>query len=278
MHLAQELVDYTIDLLNNDPVTLILVSLVSRAWVCRTLTQDHTPQFQTLVPLSPSSLIPLCEKVRAPVIMVIMITTYVDFCSIYFTLDSDPVEFLLSPQQRLTIVPSVTVPLSVGRYRGLPAPHITWKGHDDPSSVLDCFELSEPHTLAINFWELHNPDEETIRRCFAKFPGASITTLELHSVSLTHRTLLTFLSMFPNVDNLTVTVGRWWTDLSAYGPFGDSTDETFQRVSLPRSRGSFKFDQPDNGLLGLTRGKFLSAVAILPLQFQIVSLDLNAPS
>ena len=51
--------------------------------------------------------------------MVIMITTYVDFCSIYFTLDSDPVVFLLSPQQRLTIVPSVAA-LSVGRESGLP--------------------------------------------------------------------------------------------------------------------------------------------------------------
>jgi len=179
MHLAQELVDYAIDLLHNDPVTLIQVSLVSRAWVCRTLTQDHTPQSQPLVPLSPSYLIPLCEKVRAP--------------------------------------------------------HFTWKGHDNPSSVLNCFELSEPHTLAIPSWKIHdNLDEEAIQRCFAKFHCASITTLELHSVSLTHRTLLTFLSMFPNVENLTVMVDRWCTDLSACGPSGDSVDETFQRVSLPR--------------------------------------------
>jgi len=53
------------------------------------------------------------------VIMVIMITTYVDFCSIYFILDSDPVVISLFPQQRLTVVPSVAA-LSVGRESGLP--------------------------------------------------------------------------------------------------------------------------------------------------------------
>ena len=45
-----------------------------------------------------------------------------------------------------------------------------------------------------------------------------------------------------------------------------------------RPSNASPFRAPDNGLLGLTRGKFLSAVATLPLQFQIVSLDLNAPS
>ena len=38
MHLAQELVDHIIDFLHNDPAALIQVSLVSRAWFCRTRT------------------------------------------------------------------------------------------------------------------------------------------------------------------------------------------------------------------------------------------------
>ena len=69
----------------------------------------------------------LCFEGWKSVIMVIMITTYVDFCSIYFILDSDPVVISFYPQPRHTVVPSVAA-LSVGRESGLPrAPHFSFR-------------------------------------------------------------------------------------------------------------------------------------------------------
>lgn len=158
--------------------------------------------------------------------------------------------------------------------------HITWSGDlTDPSAILDCFEHSELQTLAIHSCELHTFEEQTIRRCFAKFPCASITTLELHDISPTHRTLLILLSLFPNVDNLTISVDRWCMDKLAPGPLGSNHGDTVQRVSPPRLGGSFKFfDLSGKGYWGFHGNKLLRTIATLPLQFQTVSLNITEQS
>jgi len=153
--------------------------------------------------------------------------------------------------------------------------HFTWpRVLIGPPAALDCFELSELHTLAIHSCELRNLDERIIRQCFATFPCTSITTLELHYISPTHGTLLTLLSMFPNVDNLTVSVNRWWEDRPDPGPPGSSQNETIQPISLSRLRGTFKLlDSPDQGFLGFRHNNLLRTIATLPLQFQTASLN-----
>lgn len=158
--------------------------------------------------------------------------------------------------------------------------HFTWpRDLTEPPAILDCFERSELHTLTIHSCELRGLDEQTIRRCFAKFPCASVTTLELHDISPTHRTLVTFLSMFPNVDNLAISVNRWWADKPAPISSGDNHDETIKYTSPPCLRGSFKFfDPPGQGFWGFHRSNLLRTIATLPLQFQTVSLNIRAQS
>jgi len=98
MHLAQELVDYIIDFLHDDPKDLIRVSLVSRAWVGRARTHLCGSLKITrlkLESLNPSYLTPLCGYVK----------------SLHFR---------------------------------WPRPFIA------PPAALNCFELSELHTLAIH--------------------------------------------------------------------------------------------------------------------------------
>jgi hypothetical protein len=148
--------------------------------------------------------------------------------------------------------------------------HFTWPGAAiDSSAVLGCFEQSGPHTLALHSRELSDLDEQTIRRSFAKFPCASITTLELYEVSPIHKKLLVFLSLFPNIDDLTISVIRRWTD-----SWEDDDDEVDHHISPPRLRGSFKFfDPPGRGHWGFHRGAILRTLATLPLRFQTVSLD-----
>jgi len=227
MHLAQELVDYIVDLLHDDPKTLIQASLVSRAWLGRTRTH-------------------LCESLN------------------------------ITKPKFLSSNPSYLPPLC-GYVKTL---HFTWPvAFIDPSPVFDCFEQSAPHTLAIHSCDLQTIGEQTTRRCFENFPCGSITTLELHDISPTHRTLLVLLSLFPNVDDLTISVNRWWEDGSGAGPFGDGDNETAQHPSPPRLRGRFKFfDPPGHGFSGFHREKLLRTIATLPLQFQIVSLDIREQS
>ena len=227
MHLAQELVDYIIDFLHDNPTDLIRVSLVSKAWVGRA--RKH-----------------LCESLK------------------------------ITRPKLLSLHPSYLTPLC-GYVKSL---RFTWpRDLTDPAPALDCFELSELHTLAIHSCELHSLDEQTIRRCFASFPCASIVTLELHDISPTHRTSLILLSMFPNVDNLTVSVNRWWADRPGPGPLGSNQNETTQRVSLPRFGGGFKFLASfDQGFWGFHRGNLLRTIATLPLQFQTVSLNFKEQS
>ena len=142
------------------------------------------------------------------------------------------------------------------------------------SSILDCFERSRLHTLAIQCCELYNLDERTMRRCFEKFPCASITALELHNISPTSETLFILLSLFPNTDDLTITVNEW-KDRSD----GPKDHEIVQRISPPRLRGSFKsFDPFSRGHWSPHRGKLLRAIAALPLQFQTMSLDVGEQS
>jgi len=227
MHLAQELVDYILDFLHNDPKTLIKASLVSRAWVCRTrahLCKSLKITWPKFLSSNSSYLTPLCGYVK----------------TLHFTWPEDLI---------------------------------------DPSPVFDCFEQSEPHTLVIRSCELRNIDEQTIRRCFKRFPCESITTLELREITPTHRTLLILLSLFPNVDDLAISVNGCYEDGPDAGPFGDGDNETTQPSSPPSFRGRFKFfDPPGHGFSGGNRENLLRTIATLPHQFEIVSLDIKTQS
>ena len=67
VHLPQELVDYIIDLLHDDPRTLMQAPLVSRAWLGRTrshLCETLKITRSKLVSSSPSHLPPLCGYVK----------------------------------------------------------------------------------------------------------------------------------------------------------------------------------------------------------------------
>ena len=158
--------------------------------------------------------------------------------------------------------------------------HFTWPTDaTDPSTILNSFENSEPHTLAIHSCELHNLDEQTIRRYFAKFPCISIKALELHGISLTRGTFLIFLSLFPNVDDLIISVNCWWQREQSPGLLGSNNKEIIQPISPLPLRGSFKFLDPSgHRTWRIHRGKILRIIAALPLQFQTVSLDFNEQS
>jgi hypothetical protein len=227
MHLAQELVDYIIDFLHDDPTDLVRVSLVSRAWVSRARTH-------------------LCESLK------------------------------ITRSKLLSLHPSHLTPLC-GYVKSL---HFTWPGDlTDTPATLDCFEKSELHTLAIHFCELRNLDEQIIRRCFATFPCASITTLELYDIPPSHRTPLALLLTFPNVDNLIVSVNRWWAEGPDHSPLRSNQDETIQRIFLPPLRGSFKFlNSLGQGIWGFSCSNLLRIIATLPHQFQTVSLGFKEQS
>ena len=221
MNLAQELVDYIIDLVHDDPTTLLRVSLVSKAWVgrtraylCKSLKVTHSKLSST----DPSYLTPLCGYVKT-------------------------LQF-------------------------------QWpRGIIDPSTVLDCFERSKPHTLAIHSCELRGLDEKIIRQYFAKFPCTSIVALELHDLSATRATFLILLSLFPNVDDLTISINEW------DGEPGPTGNDTLEQISSPRLGGSFKFlDPPGRRPWSYLRGRVLYTIAALPLQFQTVSLDYDEQS
>ena len=216
MDLAQELVDYIIDLIHDDPATLLQVSLVSKAWVYRTRAY-------------------LCKSLK------------------------------ITHSKLISSDPSYLGPL--GRY--IKTLQLEWPGGTtDPSVILDCFKQSEPHALAIHSCELRGLDEQTIRRYFAKFPCTSITALELHGISANHGAVVILLSLFPNIDDLTISVAEW-DDGS--GPVGS---EVIQRNSTPRLRGSLKcLDPPGRRPWSYRRGNILYVIAALPLQFQTVSVD-----
>ena len=225
MHLAQELVDYIIDFLQDDQADLIRVSLVSRAWVGRARTY-------------------LCESLK------------------------------ITSRKLSSLNPSYLTPLC-GYVKTL---YLVWpRNLTDPPAVLDCFELSELHTLVVHSCELPILSEQTVRRCFAKFPRASITTLELRDISLAHRTPLVLLSIFPNVDNLMISVDRWWPETPISYPMGNDRFEAIQRISLPRLRGCFTFlDAPGQGVSGFH--STLRTIAAFPPQFQTVSLKTKEQS
>jgi hypothetical protein len=140
----------------------------------------------------------------------------------------------------------------------------------DPFTVLDRFERSRLHTLVILHCELHSLDERTMRRYFAKFPCRSITTLELHDISLFHGDPWLFLSLFPNVDNLTIAASPRWRDCDW---LRDTEDEITQHTFPPRPRRSFKFSDPLSWAWGLQESGFLGTIAALAFQFQTMSLD-----
>ena len=227
MHLAQELVDYVVDFLHDDPTTLIQLSLVSKAWVGRARMR-------------------LCE------------TLHITRRKLIFA----DLSFLAPLCGHAKII------------------HLTWPTDlPNPVAVMDCFEQSKPHTLAIHSCELRSLDEQTIRRYFAKFPCATITTLAFHAVSPTHRVFLALLSLFPNVDNLLISVNRCWGDRPSPVRLEDDYNEIVQRTSPPRYTGTFTFsDPPGHGVWGYQRGELLRTIAVFPLQFQAVSLSTKEQS
>ena len=134
------------------------------------------------------------------------------------------------------------------------------------SAVLDCFEQSEPHTLVIHDCELFS--ERTIRQCFAKFPCTLITAFEIHDGRPDNETLLILLSLFPNVDDLTISISEWrfWR--------GSNDNEIIKRISPPRLGGSFKcFTPPDSKDVDGLRDMVLDTIVALPLQFRTISLE-----
>ena len=159
--------------------------------------------------------------------------------------------------------------------------HFAWpKDATDPSTIFDRFEQSKLHTLAIHFCELRDLDRQIIQRSFAKFPCTSITALELHDTSPTQGTFLTLLSLFPNVDDLMISVNNRWKDESIPDPLENVGDDIIQPISPPRLRGSFKFSDPSGrGFRGSDHStQLLRTVAGLPPKFQTISLDINGLS
>lgn len=153
----------------------------------------------------------------------------------------------------------------------------TWPGNTfDPASVLDCFKHSELLFLTIySCFELRDLDERSIRRCFTMFPCTSIITLELCGIPPADGTILNLLSLFPNADNLTISVASSRKVGPGPGPFGYEERMSVQRVS-PRLGGSFKFsDPPGSDFFRYRRGRTLRAIAALPHQFQSVSLNIR---
>ena len=221
MRLAQELVDYVIDSLHDDPTTLLQVSLVSKAWVGRTrahLCKSLKITDSKLSSSDPSHLTPLCRYVKIL--------------------------------------------------------HLIWPADaTDASAILDCFEQTGPHTLVVHSCDLYTLDEQTLRRCFAKFPRTSITALELRNISPSHETFLILLSLFPNADDLAISVNKW---ITGQGP---DDDEITQFTSPPRLRGSLKLlSPPRDGPRSLRLDRTLHTIAALPLQFQTISLDYDEQS
>ena len=144
-------------------------------------------------------------------------------------------------------------------------------------ALLDCFEQSEPHTLAIDCWEAGNLDEQGVLGCFVKFPCLSITSLELLDVYPTLATPLILLPLFSNVDDLTISMCAWSRAMLIPVESEGRNDEITQTTSLPCLRGSFMFLDPPSNPWGFRRD-ILHTVAALPLQFQAVSLEINRQS
>lgn len=74
--------------------------------------------------------------------------------------------------------------------------------------MLNNFKDSEVHTLILRSCQLYGFDEPSLRRCFSTFPCTMVTSLEFRSISCQQRIFLALISLFPNLDNLTVAVYR----------------------------------------------------------------------
>ena len=124
-----------------------------------------------------------------------------------------------------------------------------------------------PFKLQASFLRTTQASKQTTRRSFAKFPRASITTLELHAIPLTHRTLLILLSLFLNVGDLRISSKHWWEEIPGPGLWRDNDNE-IQHISPPRLRGSFKsldipsLDLPE--LIPRDRKEGVRKTAVLP--------------
>ena len=212
-HLAQELVDYIIDFVHDDPTALLRMSLVSKAWVCRTRTHlCRTLNItRSKLLLNHFYLTPLCKYVK----------------TLRFAMPRDAAS---------------------------------------ASAVLNCFEQSEPHTLGIHDCEVFS--ERTLRECFAKFPCTSITAFEICDGHPDNETFLILLSLFPSVDDLTISISGW-----GFGR-GSNDNEIIKRISPPRLGGSFKcFTPPDSQDVDGLRDRVLNTIVVLPLQFRTISLE-----
>jgi len=220
MHrLPQELTDYIIDFLHDDPDTLKRASLVSKAWLdCSRhhLFETLSIKYFKLTDLGPADLATPCKYARR----------------LMFLWTSDPVK---------------------------------------ASSMLSNFGESKIHTLVIRSCRVYHFNQLNLRRCFSAFPCTMITSLEYRSLFCQPRMFLALTSLFPNLDNLTIAVYRWYESDSS-----QMDEELVNQIIFPSFRGSFKLTSPRGRLswdYGRTEALYL--LACMPIQFHTVSFYVN---
>ena len=104
------------------------------------------------------------------------LTSFTTTQQIPYEYPSCPGHALVAPIPRKLSSLNLSYPTPLCRY--VKTLHFTWpRDLTDPSAILDCFELSELHTLVVHSCELPVLGERTVRRCFAKFPRASNSKL-----------------------------------------------------------------------------------------------------
>ena len=139
------------------------------------------------------------------------------------------------------------------------------------SLMLNCFRESKIHTLAIHSCRVYHFDQPSLRQCFSTFPCASITSLELRSLFCQTRMFLALTSLFPNLDNLTIAVYRWYEK-----EFSELNEELVNHIILASFRGRFKLTSARGRLsLDYGRAEALYLLACMPIRFHTVSFYVN---
>ena len=220
MHrLAQELTDYIIDFLHDDPDALKQVSLVSKAWLDRSrhhLFETFSIKYFKLADLGPTDLTTPCKYARR----------------LIFLWTSDPVK---------------------------------------ASLMLNNFGKSKIHTLIVHSCRVYHFDQPSLRQCFSTFPCAMITSLELRSLFCQTRMFLALISLFPNLDNLTIAVYRWHEKESS-----ELNEELVNHTIFASFRGHFKLTSARGRLSwGYGRAEALYLLAYMPIRFHTVSFYIN---
>lgn len=139
------------------------------------------------------------------------------------------------------------------------------------SLMLSNFGQSKIHTLIIGSCRVYHFDQPSLRRCFSTFPCAMITSLELRSLFCQTHMFSALTSLFPNLDNLTIAVYRWYENETS-----ELNEELVNRTIFPSFRGRFKLTSPRGRLswdYGRTEALYL--LACMPIRFHTVSFYVN---